>query len=148
MKTNIKNALLYGLNFLIIFVILLNFNLNEGKESNGILIEASVLLVFLIAIFYLLLRLFLKTDNLILISLSLFFLAELSFLCISGQISLFGIFYKLDFGKTNIASDIALYREKRDMTYSTSFILAALFYFIENLAFKKKGKPLRHNRFS
>jgi hypothetical protein len=132
-KSTLNELRIYNLVFILLFNLIFSWNFFD-KQSTKIFFLISIALQFVTTFFFLLYRaacrlLRIRTDVL-LNSILLFILFELSIFLLTGDISLFG-FYPEHTNDLSSVSDksIHAFRKWRDLSLSVSGLLSAVVYF-------------------
>jgi hypothetical protein len=97
----------------------------------GMFVIFSVLEAFIITVLFYFIKSFLNDRlNIWLESIILYLIAEVIFFCFVGEISFFGIAYKLGFSSASLYPDLRIFRYRIEAFYSLSVASSALLVLI------------------
>jgi len=124
-----KEFLLYAIPFLLIFNFYFLPNLTDGHQTTVVFILTSFIQMGLTFLVFRLLLFILKKSKKELpgwaYGLTLYLLSECVIFVISGEVSLFGVSYKLHLNAAATDKDILVFREQRCFAFSMSFLISA-----------------------
>jgi hypothetical protein len=139
MLKNLKLAALYSLLFLVIFNFFFLQGFSDGNQTSDMFVLISVIISIIVIVLYVFFKRVLKSSNILggiwQDAILLFLLAELAVICLTGELCFFGLLYKL---KSYSGSDILTFKEKRDYSFSMSFLLADILFVILKFLVRKK----------
>ncbi|MGF7076255.1 hypothetical protein [Mucilaginibacter sp. 3215] len=135
-----KIASIYTLYFIFIFIFTFIEFATDGAPTTGMFIIISVGISLLIILFFGICRALLKfnkQNNVLIDSLILYLLAEISFLCISGELSFFGVLHIFHLNDELRYPILNLFREKTELVFSLSSFISAFLFSIQRIYITK-----------
>ena len=143
MLSSNKSFLIYAIPFLLIFNFYFLPGLTDGEQTTVVFILTSFIQIGLTFLVFKLLMYILRKRKKELpnwaYGVILYVLSECAIFIISGEVSLFGISYKLHLNTQPGDSDILVFRQQRCFAFSMSFLIAAVVCSVAQI-FGVKGK--------
>lgn len=145
-KTSIRGLWVYSLSFIVLFDFIFLKTFSDSGQTFGMFIIVSVILQVLTIFFFILTTLGLLLipvrQNVILNSIVLFILSEISILLMTGDISLFGFF---ETHNSNLSADLdkslMAFHKGRDFALSISGLLSCIMYFLFSFFRQRQQLP-------
>jgi len=133
---SLKASLGYAVYFLIIYnITIIQQSSRNGKETTGIFFIMSFLLIGFVMLVFALIKTVLTlkflVDKPFFDCIILYILSEVCISCFGGEVCFFGLFYKLKIYTVSYSSDLIPFRIARDMAISSSFLSAAVLYYLQ-----------------
>lgn len=145
-KTNMRGLWIYNLSFIVLFDFIFLKTFSDSGQTFGMFIIVSVILqaltVFLFILTTLGLLLIPIRQSVLVNSIILFILSEISVLVMTADISLFGLF---ETHNPNLSPDLdkslMAFRKGRDFALSISGLLSCVIYFLFSYFRQRKQLP-------
>ena len=131
-KPNLRGLSIYSLSFIVLFDFIFLKTFSDSGQTFGMFIIASFILQLLTIFFFILttfgLQLISIRQNIIINSIILFLVSEISIVILTGDISLFGLFETHDYHLSTDFDNSMKFHEERDLALSTSGLLSCITY--------------------
>lgn len=145
-KTNLVGMWIYNISFIFLFDSIFLKTFAQDSQTVGMFIIISVILQLYTAFLFILTTLGLLLipirQNVIINSIVLFILSEISVLLMTGDISLFGIFDTYNTSLSpNLDKSLIAFHQGRDFALSISGLLSCVVYFLFSWFRQRKQLP-------
>jgi len=132
-KPNLRGLWIYSLSFIVLFDFIFLKTFSDSGQTFGMFIIVSFILQLLTIFFFILtilgLQLISIRQNIIINSIILFLVSEISIVILTGDISLFGLFETHDYHlSTDLDNSLMKFHKERDLALSTSGLLSCITY--------------------
>lgn len=145
-KTNLRGLWIYSLSFIMLFDFVFLRTFSDSEQTFGMFIIVSFILqaltIFLFILTVLTLQLIPVRQNIMVNSILLFILFEISISIMTGDISLFGLFETHNKNlSSNLDKSLMTFHKGRDFALSISGLLSCAIFFVFSLLTKRQQLP-------